>query len=86
LSDEVRPPELRLHEDYYSSSGWTVVDVDSIDRSHAVESFGDKVRIDVDGEATRTSEVGDKGDRVNLSFWISQNELREILADAGVIE
>lgn len=86
MSDEVKPPSLRGHNYYYRSPKWTVVDVENIDRCFAIESAGTKVRIDVDGTATGTSEVGDAGDRVNVSFWIAQDDLREALADAGVLD
>lgn len=83
---KVSPPECRDHERYYRSSEWTVVDVDNVDRLAAIESFGHKVRLDIDGEAQTLSEVGEKGDRINLSVYIDAKDLLEAVEDSGVLD
>lgn len=75
----VPPPRHRTHELYFDSPLWRVVDVDGVDKVFATRAGPGEVRLDLDGEAEPSSEVGDPGDRVQVSVWLSDEQLRELV-------
>lgn len=70
---------VRSHDAYFDSPAWTVVDIDGVDKVFATRTDENELRIDIDGRAEPSSEDGHPGDRINVSVWLSDDQLRAIL-------
>lgn len=82
-SNQASPADLRNHEDYFDQERWTVVDVEAVDRVGAYTAGRldePQIRLDVDGEAATSSEVGEHGERLNLSVWLSPAQALNLAA------
>ena len=80
------PPEHRHHDLYFEDDEWTVCDVDDVDKVFATRTGedGGVIRIDLDGRAAASNEVVEKDEPVNMSVWLSPEQLAEIVAKSEV--
>lgn len=73
-------PEWRKHETYVESDHWTVLDMSGVDNLFVADLKDEKgeVRLDMDGFVEPSSDVGEKGDNVNISAWIPIEKAKEL--------
>lgn len=81
MSAAETPPDAREHDMYFASGEWTVADLEDVDRLFVAALEDGTVRVDIDARAAASAEIGDTGDRVNVSIWFD-DEQREQLVDA----
>lgn len=85
-TEKEREQRKDREHDTYKQDHWTVVDINHVDRVFATKtkdrtSKTPQVRVDLDGFISNNtiSDVGEDGDNVQTSIWLSIPEAKELI-------